>query len=383
MSEVSKKRKPALLALTALFIVAGVGYGIYWMTVASQREVTDNAYVGGNQVMLTSQVVGTVTEIRADETQLVTAGEGLIQLDPADAQLALAQSRARLGETVRDLKKQYAATAQYEAALAQRRSDLTRARADYGRRVPLAKDQLVAAEELAHAKETQTNAELALDVTQKQLDAARAGIEGVELIHHPAVEAARSAYVQAWLASRRNALPAPVTGYVAKRNVQVGARVTPGQALMSIVPLDALWVDANFKESELKHLRIGQPVELVADAYGDDVTFHGKVVGLSAGTGSAFALLPAQNATGNWIKVVQRVPVRIALDAKELAEHPLRIGLSMEVKVDTHQRDGAVLAAKPVAAPLFKTQAFMQPLNEAETEADAIIARNAAGARHG
>ncbi|WP_148713923.1 HlyD family secretion protein [Chitinolyticbacter meiyuanensis] len=380
---VSKQRKPALLILTTLFIAAGIGYAVYWATVASKREVTDNAYVGGNQVTLTSQVSGNVTEIRADETQLVKAGEDLVMLDPADATVGLRQAEAKLGETVRELRKQYANTAQFETVLQQRRTDLTRARADYQRRAPLVADQLVAAEEVAHAKEALTNAELAVDVAQKQLDASRAGIEGVDLIHHPSVLAAKSNFVQAWLTTRRNALPAPVSGYVAKRSVQVGNRVTPGTALMNIVPLDALWVDANFKESELKHIRIGQPAVLVADLYGGEVEYHGKVVGLGAGTGSAFSLLPAQNATGNWIKVVQRVPVRIALDPAELTEHPLRIGLSMEVTVDTHERGGPVLATQPVSRPLFTTRALEQPLPEAERLADDIIARNAGANRHG
>ncbi|TJZ70111.1 HlyD family secretion protein [Chitiniphilus eburneus] len=376
-SSASHKRKPLLLALTVLFVAAGIGYGIYWATVASKRETTDNAYVGGNVVTLTSQVTGTVTEIRADETQLVKAGDDLVRLDPADATVALRQAEAKLGETVRDLKKQYANVDQYEVILEQRRIDLKKARADYDRRAPLAAEQLVAAEEVAHAKEALDNAQVGLDVAQKQLEAARAGVSGVDLIHHPGVLAAKSNFVQAWLTSRRNAIPAPVTGYVAKRGVQVGARVTPGTTLMTIVPLDQLWVDANFKESELKNIRIGQKAKAVADVYGSKVEYHGTVIGLAAGTGSAFSLLPAQNATGNWIKVVQRVPVRIALDAKELSEHPLRVGLSMEVEVDTENRDGTVLATQPAARPLFTTKALEQPLPDAEKLADDIIARNA------
>ncbi|HSC81241.1 MAG TPA: HlyD family secretion protein [Chitinolyticbacter sp.] len=379
----ASRRKPALLILTTLFVVTGIGYAVYWAAFAGKRVTTDNAYVGGNQVTLTSQVSGNVTEIRADETQLVKAGEDLVLLDPADATVALRQAEARLGETVRELKKQYANIAQFETVLEQRRSDLTRVRADYDRRVPLAAEQLVAAEDVAHAREALKNAELAVDVAHRQLEAARAGIDGVDLIHHPSVLAAKSSYVQAWLTTRRNALPAPVSGYVAKRAVQVGNRVAPGTALMNIVPLDALWVDANFKESELRNIRIGQPATLVADAYGSGVEYHGKVVGLAAGTGSAFSLLPAQNATGNWIKVVQRVPVRVALQPDELAAHPLRVGLSMEVTVDTTAREGPVLATQPAGKPLFTTRSLEQPLPEAERLADDIIARNAGKAHHG
>src|SRR5262249_38919258 len=203
-------------------------------------------------------------------------------------------------------------------------------------RQPLAADNTLPAEEVAHAQQAVKAAQAALEVAQRQVDAARAGVQGVSLAQHPSVLAARADYVQAWLGLRRNAVVSPVSGYVGKRSVQVGSRVIPGTALMSIVPLDQLWVDANFKESELRNLRVGQPAKLEADTYGGKVQYHGKVLGLSPGTGSAFSLLPAQNATGNWIKVVQRVPVRIALDAAELREHPLRIGLSMDVTVDTH-----------------------------------------------
>ncbi|AOY01116.1 HlyD family efflux transporter periplasmic adaptor subunit [Jeongeupia sp. USM3] len=380
-TQTPNKRRGLMLAIAGAFIVAGVAYAAYYGLVLSQREETDNAYVGGNLVTLTSQVAGTVVGINADETQLVEAGREVVRLDPADAAVALRQAEARLGETVRQLRSQYANADQVDSTLAQRRIELQKAEADLARRAPLAGDATVSAEEIAHAKDAVENARAALTVAQKQSEAAHAGIDGVKIADNPSVLAARANYTQAWLASQRNALVAPVSGYVAKRSVQVGSRVAPGASLLSIVPLDALWVDANFKESELKNIRIGQPVKVRADLYGGDVEYHGKVVGLAAGTGSAFSLLPAQNATGNWIKVVQRVPVRIALDAKELAAHPLRVGLSTTVEVDTRDRNGPVLATQPAQQPVYTTKAFEEPLLNAEKLADAIIAKNLAGAR--
>ncbi len=311
--------------ITTVFVLAGIGYAFYYATVLTQREETDNAYVGGNLVTLTSQVSGTVTQISADETQFVKAGDDVVKLDPVDAKVALAQAEAALGDSVRQLRQSYANASQYDAALAQKRIDLAKAQDDLARRAPLAADHTVSAEEVAHAKDDVAVAKAALDVAEKQAEAAHASIDGVNIANHPSVLRARANYTQAWLTVQRNAIPAPVSGYVAKRGVQVGARITPGQSLLSIVPLDQLWVDANFKESELRNIRINQPAKITADVYGSKVEYHGKVVGLGAGTGSAFSLLPAQNATGNWIKVVQRVPVRIQLDQQELRQHPLRV----------------------------------------------------------
>ncbi|MDR3429500.1 MULTISPECIES: efflux RND transporter periplasmic adaptor subunit [Silvimonas] len=371
-----KKRKPIMAIITTVFVLAGIGYGIYYATVLSQREETDNAYVGGNLVTLTSQVTGTVTEIRADETQFVKSGEEVVKLDPVDAKVALAQSEAALGDTVRQLRQQYANAAQYDAVLAQRKIDLSRANDDLNRRAPLAADHTVSTEEVSHAKDAVENAKAALDVAVKQSEAQHASIDGVDIPHHPTVLRAKANFEQAWLSVQRNAIVAPVSGYVAKRGVQVGARIAPGQSLLSIVPLDQLWVDANFKESELRNIRIGQAAKITADIYGGKVEYHGKVVGLGAGTGSAFSLLPAQNATGNWIKVVQRVPVRIQLDEKELAAHPLRVGLSTVVEVDTHNRDGDVLSATAANKPLFATEAFAQPMQDAEKLANNIVTKN-------
>ncbi|THC45345.1 efflux RND transporter periplasmic adaptor subunit [Massilia sp. Mn16-1_5] len=372
------KRKAVLLGITGVFALGAIAWGAYATLVLSQRAETDNAYVGGNLVNVSSQVAGSVIEIRADETQMVQAGAEIVRLDPSDAEIALTQAEARLGSAVRQQRERYSNVEQLLAVVAQRRVALQTAAEDLGRRTPLAGEQVVSGEDVAHARRAVEDARAALDVALKQVAAARAGTAGVDAAHHPSVLAAKAEYLSAWLAARRNAIVAPVSGYVAKRSVQVGSRVTPGAPLLSVVPLDQLWVDANFKESELRDIRVGQPVTIEADMYGDKVTFHGKVLGLAAGTGSAFSLLPAQNASGNWIKVVQRVPVRISLDPKELAAHPLRVGLSATVNVDISRKEGGALGAVAPAPARYVTTALNQPLQQAQAATDAIVARNLA-----
>ncbi len=372
------KRKTVLIAITAAFLVAGVAWAAYYQLVLAKEEVTDNAYVGGNLVTLSAQVTGNVDAIRADETQMVKAGAPLITLDGIDADLALSQAQARLGNVVRQERERYSSVAQYDAVIEQRRLALATAQGNLARRAPLAQDHTISGEDLVHAKQAVDDAKAALAVAQRQAESAKSGVAGVNLASHPAVLSAKGDVVQAWLAVRRNAVVAPVSGYVAKRSVQLGTHVTPGTPLMSIVPLDQLWVDANFKESELRNIRVGQTATIETDLYGSKVVYHGKVLGMSAGTGSAFSLLPAQNATGNWIKVVQRVPVRITLDPKELAAHPLRIGLSTTVTVDTSHGEGATLDQPMVASTVYTTSALSQPVGEAEKMADAIIAQNLA-----
>jgi membrane fusion protein (multidrug efflux system) len=279
---------------------------------------------------------------------------------------------------VRQQRERYSNVDQFDAMVAQRTVELKAAQDDLARRLPLAADHTVSGEDIAHARRAVDNARALLEVAQKQAGAARAGVSGVPIAQHPFVLAARADYIAAWLASRRNAIVAPVSGYVAKRSVQVGSRITPGAPLLTIVPLDQLWIEANFKESELRDIRVGQSATVEADMYGSKVTFHGKVLGLSAGTGSAFSLLPAQNASGNWIKVVQRVPVRIALDPKELAAHPLRVGLSATASIDITQKGGGALGAVAMAPQRYATTALNQPLEQARAATDAIVAKNLA-----
>lgn len=370
------KRRRILLIIAAIFITLGAAWVVLDVLVLSKREKTDDAYVVGNQVGVSTEVAGTVVEVFVRNTSRVAAGQTLLKLDDTDARQRLAHAAAQLAQTVRQVRMQQAQAVQYDAGIAERELQLQRAQADLARREPLLAQQAVAGEEVRHAREAVQLAEASLTQAQQQAAAARALVAGVSLEKNPAVQAASTAYQDAWLALRRTTVVAPVGGYVAQRSVQLGQRVAPGERLLSIIPLEDVWLDANFKESQLRHLRLGQPATLVSDLYGGDVVFHGHVIGLSAGTGSAFSLLPPQNATGNWIKVVQRLPVKIALDPAELAEHPLRIGLSVTATVDTHDRSGAVLAQNPVSDVHEQTSSYAQDLAAAAAEAAEIIRAN-------
>ncbi|MDQ0007938.1 membrane fusion protein (multidrug efflux system) [Luteibacter jiangsuensis] len=371
-----RKRTRALLIALTVFVLAAITWALLWLFVFSTRETTDDAYVGGNQVGISAQVPGIVVGVYADDTQRVNAGQVLVRLDPIDADVALRKASSALAQAVRQVRQQTQSAAGADASLVARRQDLKRAQDDLTRRLPLLAEKAVAPEEVQHARDAVTSAQSALDTAQRQADAARALVDGSDVQGNPAVEQARANFRQAWVAAQRNAIVAPVDGYVAQRSVQVGNSVQPGQQLMTVVPLHDLWVDANFKESQLRHVRIGQPAKIEADIYGGGVEYHGKVVGLGAGTGSAFSLLPAQNATGNWIKVVQRVPVRIALDPRDLDKHPLRIGLSTAVTVDITDDKGDVLAKQPSTTPVAQTRVYDEVATKADAAADAIVRDN-------
>ncbi len=387
-------RKKALTAVAALVLLAGLAYGVYWALVLNHYETTDNAYVQGNVVQITPQVPGTVVAINANDTDHVKAGQWLVRLDPTDAKIALEQAEAQLAQTVREVRTLYANNrtqgaqiALREADLARAQSDLLRLQDDVARRQPLVATGAVGQEEFKHAtaqlaaaKSSAEAARAAVLAAREQLASNQALTEGIALDQHPGVLRASSRVREAFVALQRVELQAPVDGYVARRNVQLGQRLQAGAPLLSVIALDQVWVEANFKESQLQNLRLGQPVELTADVYGKKVVYHGSIDGLGAGTGAAFALLPAQNATGNWIKVVQRVPVRVRLDAKELVDHPLRLGLSMEARVDVSKTDGRMLAdAQATNAPV-QTPVFEQDSQKADERVLAIIARNSGAA---
>ncbi|HSB23162.1 MAG TPA: HlyD family efflux transporter periplasmic adaptor subunit [Burkholderiaceae bacterium] len=387
----ASRRKPALLAASALVLVGALAYGAYWALVLNQQESTDNAYVQAPVVQITPQVAGTVLAVLVDDTDVVKAGQPLVRLDPTDARLALERAESQLAQTVREVRTLYANTAALEATIKLREAEVTRmesevvrANDDVVRRQPLMASGAVAGEEMHHAEATLAAAQSALAGARSALAAAReqaasnrALTEGTTVERHPNVERAAAAVREAYLNLQRNELPAPVAGQVARRTVQVGQRITPGTPLMSVIPLDQVWVEANFKEGQLRKMRIGQPVKLSADLYGGHVEYDGRVAGLGAGTGAAFAILPAQNATGNWIKVVQRVPVRIELDPQQLAAHPLRVGLSMEATVDLHDTGGApVLSAQVPQRASSQTAVFDVPSAEADRRVQAIIAAN-------
>ncbi|MEK6669570.1 MAG: efflux RND transporter periplasmic adaptor subunit [Pseudomonadota bacterium] len=378
-------RKKALSLVAAAVVLGGIGYGAYYALVASHFEHTDNAYVQANVVQITPQVAGTVVAIAADDTDKVKAGQVLVKLDPADARVALDQAQAQLAQTVREVRTLFANNGSLEAQIRLRQADVTRtqtevarAQDDVNRRAPLLASGAVGKEEFNHAtaqlaaaRSAQAGAESALSVAREQLVSNQSLTDGTTVDQHPNVARAAARVRETFLALQRAALPAPVDGHVAKRSVQVGQRVQAGSPVMALVTLDQPWVDANFKESQLQRIRIGQPATLRADVYGQKVTYHGKVVGLGAGTGAAFSLLPAQNATGNWIKVVQRVPVRLSLDAAEVKAHPLRVGLSMAVEVDVAQQDGPVLAQNPREHAVAQTAVF----DVLQKDADALVRR--------
>ena len=284
--------------------------------------------------------------------------------------------QSALGRTVRQVRQQKLSAEEYDSMIATRRLELTRATADLAKREPLLVDGAIAPEEVRHAGESVELARASLTQADRRATAAHALVDGTDVQHNPAVLEAKAAYRDAWIMAQRNGVVAPVTGYVAERSVQLGQHVQAGQALMTVVPLNALWVDANFKEVQLRHLRIGQPAEVRSDLYGSSFIYHGHVKGMSAGTGAAFALLPAQNASGNWIKVVQRVPVRIQIDDADLTRSPLRVGLSATVTADTSDQNGPVLAAEAADQAVGDTQVYTQDLEKANAEADAVVSRN-------
>lgn len=391
----SSRRKRGLLAVATVVVLGAIGYGTWWMLVASRYVNTDNAYVQGNLVQVTPQVAGTVLAIHADDTDLVQAGQPLVTLDPSDANVALEQAEAQLAQAVREARALYANNAALASAVALREAEVARAKqevarvtGDLTRRSGLLGSGAVGAEEVQHARDavasarsTLAAAEAAVVAAREQLAAGAALTVGTSVERHPNVLRAAGRVREAWLAVRRATLPAPLTGHVAKRSVQVGQRVQAGAPLMAVIALDQVWVEANFKEAELRDMRIGQPAQITADLYGKDVKYTGTVAGLGAGTGASFALLPAQNATGNWIKVVQRVPVRIALDPKQVREHPLRVGLSMHARVDIRNRDGESLASAARSAPVAATPVFDALSSGADARVAEIVAANLAGAQ--
>jgi membrane fusion protein (multidrug efflux system) len=366
----SGKRRRGLLILTAVVLVAGAVWLAWWYLHARWFVATEDAYAGATIVQVTAEAGGTVRSVHPRETEAVTAGQTLIEFDPADARLVLDAAVADLGATVRQVRGSYPQTGRLQAQIAARETDLAKARDDLRRRQSIAAGGAVSAEELAHAREVVAGAEAALRAAREELNAALAQTGGIEASRHPQVMRAATRVREAALALDRMQVTAPVNGVVARKGVQLGQRVAAGTPLLAIVQLDDAWVDANFKEVQLQHMRIGQPVELEADLYGDDVVYHGRIRGFSPGTGAAFALLPAQNASGNWIKIVQRVPVRIELDPKELAEHPLRVGLSMHVTVDLHDQSGPMLAA-----PTTTAAATMASRPERDEQVEAMIVR--------
>lgn len=370
-------RKRLLLGLSGVFLLLGMVYLFYWLLWGRYEETTDDAYVSGNSVQVMSHIPGRVTQISAEETDLVKKGEIVVQLDKADAEIALKLAQAQLGLIVRQVSRYYDEVNQLKANVQAQQDNFERATEDYKRRQGLVVNKSISEEDLRHAKIALDSARDAVTVAKQQLAGAITLVGNTDLYHHPQVEQAivnvRNAYLQ-W---RRTTVYAPVTGYVAKRPVQVGQQINTNTILMVIVPLEQVWVDANFKESQLKNIRIGQSAEAISDAYGSGVKYKGTVIGLNPGTGSAFDLLPPQNATGNWIKIVQRLPVRIGLDKEQLKRYPLRKGLSMTVTVNTRNRKGEVLEQDSSTKVIYESADDSADLQEADKIIDNILNDNA------
>src|SRR5271154_3676410 len=347
-----RTRRVGLAGLGAVVALCGLGYLGYWLFDGRYYESTDDAYVNGDVVQITNEVPGTVIALNVDDTQPVQAGQPLLELDPADAKIALANAEADLARAVRQVRGLFAQGKELHAQIEQREQAARTADDDLKRRGGLIADGAISAEELSHARDSVTTTHANVSAAQQQLSQTVAQIDGTTIADHPQVLAAAAAVRNAALALHRTSLTAPVSGEIAKRSVQVGQRVAAGTPLLAVVPLENVWVDANFKEGQLERMRAGQPVTLRTDLYGRQVTYHGHLAGIAAGSGNAFALLPSQKASGNWIKIVQRVPVRILLVPEELRAHPLRIGLSASVRVDLHDLSGTLMTTAVRNVPL-------------------------------
>ncbi|HUB84642.1 MAG TPA: HlyD family efflux transporter periplasmic adaptor subunit [Rhizomicrobium sp.] len=335
-------RRRQLFSILGIVVVVGIiVYALYYFLYAVNYESTDDAYVGGDVVSITSYEPGTILALHADNTQLVKRGQLLVDLDPIKPQIAFQAAEANLGQAVRAVRTNFSKVDQLRAQVAAAKVNLAMAQSDYRRRASAG--NAVSGEELSHSRDAVSDAQAALKAAQSSYAETLAAVQGTNVANNPDVLSAIAALRQAAVVLSHMKLYAPVDGVIAQRTAQLGQQVAPGTPLMAVVPLSDVWIEANFKEGQLEDMRIGQPATVKADIYGGGVTYHGKIVGLGAGSGSAFALLPPQNASGNWVKIVQRVPVRIALDPQELRKHPLRVGLSVTVSVDVADTSGQAI----------------------------------------
>ena len=372
----SQQRKKGLSIFILLLLLIAIGSAAYWFFFIKDFEETEDAYVSGNQVMVSSQVAGNISKINVDNMDPVQAGDVLLELDDTNAKLSFEQAKSNLANAVRQISQLNYTVKQLKSAVRANEITLAQAQGNLNRRVQLVKDGAIDKESFQHAKEAVELAKANLTTSQNQLEANQALLLDGPLSEQPQIQNAVSNLKQAWLNLERTKIRSPIKGYVARRNAQVGQAVSVGGALMAVVNTDQMWLDANFKETQLTHMRIGQPVEIHFDLYGKDKTFNGKVVGIEMGTGSAFSLLPTQNATGNWIKVVQRVPVRIQLDPQQLAENPLRIGLSATVKVNVSDGQGETLRNQAPTTTLYSTNVLQYDESAVNNLIESIIRDN-------
>ena len=372
----SQQRKKGLSIFILLLLLIAIGSAAYWFFFIKGFEETEDAYVSGNQVMVSAQVAGNISKINVDNMDPVQAGDVLLELDDTNTKLSFEQAKSNLANAVRQISQLNYTVKQLKSAVRANEITLAQAQGNLNRRVQLVKDGAIDKESFQHAKEAVELAKANLTTSQNQLEANQALLLDGPLSEQPQIQSAVSNLKQAWLNLERTKIRSPIKGYVARRNAQVGQAVSVGGALMAVVTTDQMWLDANFKETQLTHMRIGQSAEIHFDLYGKDKTFNGKVVGIEMGTGSAFSLLPTQNATGNWIKVVQRVPVRIQLDPQQLAENPLRIGLSATVKVNVTDSQGETLRNQARTTTLYSTNALQYDESAVNKLIESIIRDN-------
>ncbi len=369
-------RKRLLISIASVFIVLGIILFCYWIFWGQYTVSTDDAYVDGNSVQAMPQIAGRVVAILTDETDQVKKGDVLVKLDPVDAEINLKKAESNLALVTRQVSQYYDNVNELKANIKIKKDTLEKTKQDYERRHGLVVNKTISAEDLSHSQLAMDSAQNDLILAEQQLAASIKLAGNTDLYHHPQVEQAIINLRNAYLNWRRTIIYAPVSGFVAKRSVQVGQQVNEKTPLIIIVPLNEVWVEANYKESQLTNIRIGQPAQMIADAYGSNVKFKGTVVGINPGTGSTFDLLPPQNATGNWIKIVQRLPVRISVDPNDLKEHPLRIGLSMTVTIDTHQRQGQILKNQEAPKVLYESIDYSSDLKDAEVLIENILQAN-------
>lgn len=375
-AEQKTKRKKAFGIFFFILIITTALTALYWFFFLKDYQSTEDAYVNGNQIMISSQVAGNVRQINVENMDFVHAGDVLLELDDTDYQLSFSQAQNTLAGAVRQISQLGYTVKQLEATVQANQTALTKAQGDLARREQLGKSGAIDKESLQHAREAVMTAEANLKAVKNQLAANKSLLMNVPLKEQPEIQKAISSVKQAWLNLQRTKITSPIDGYVARRSTQVGQKVAVGSALMAVIANDQMWVDANFKETQLKDMRIGQPVKLSFDLYGHDVKFDGKIEGIEMGTGSAFSVLPAQNATGNWIKVVQRVPVRISLDPQQITRYPLRIGLSTLVEVNIADTKGEMLSQQKRTAPLYATNTLSYDESAVENLIEKIIRDN-------
>lgn len=368
----------SLLLLSGFFLAMGAAVLYFWLIYWRYEEVTDNAYINGNRIEIISQIEGRALSYFADNTSYVIQGQLLVQLDPTDYELAFQKALSSLALQVREVRQLVKRTQEQEAIIKLKQLEYERLTLEYNRRKELVKSGAVAQEDFTNTVALMDKAIADIQAATFELQALKAISEGTSIANHPLVVVAIQQVKQAYLNVNRCCIYAPASGFVAQRAVQVGQWVTTRDTLLSIIPLDQIWTDANFKETQTGHIRIGQQVSLISDVYGSNQVFHGKVVGIQAGTGSVFSILPPQNATGNWIKIVQRVPVKISLDPIELLQHPLWLGLSMTVTVDTHDRSGLRLAETPSSKEVASTSIYNTELDGINERIEKILADNGA-----